>query len=159
VAARVKFFQYAIGAIPGPLDCYLIMRGFVRSRCAWTGTKRTREGGRNAVASRADRASLVPRPRDHPNHKIAVDQMRGFGGMVSVEVAGGARAPKPSSKRPRSSRWRNHSVGLRASLRYRPDDARVNEWFSTGDPDNFVRLSVGIEDADDLLEDLRQALS
>jgi len=79
--------------------------------------------------------------------------------MVSVEVAVVPRAPKPSVEKTKVFTLRNHSVGLRASLRYRADDARVNEWFSTGDPDNFVRLSVGIEDADDLLEDLRQALS
>ncbi len=96
LAARLKFFQYAVGAIPGPLDCYLIMRGI---RTLAVRMDRHQENAAQVVALLSQHPNIervwYPGLESHPNHKVALDQMRGFGGMVSVEVAGGAtRATK-----------------------------------------------------------------
>ena len=91
LAARLKFFQYAVGAIPGPLDCYLIMRGI---RTLAVRMERHQENAARVAAMLVSHPNIervwYPGLETHPNHKVALDQMRGFGGMVSVEVAWGA---------------------------------------------------------------------
>jgi cystathionine gamma-synthase len=161
LATRLKFFQYAIGAIPGPLDCYLIMRG-VRTLAVRMDRHQENAAKVAEMLLGHDQIERVwyPGLETHPNHKVALDQMRGFGGMVSVEVKGGGAHAKVFVEKTRVFTL-DESLGGVESLIELP--AQMTHMSTSGSPleipDNLVRLSVGIEDADDLLEDLRQALS
>jgi cystathionine beta-lyase/cystathionine gamma-synthase len=159
VAERLLFLQKSLGAVPGPFDCWLVLRGLK------TLAVRMRRHCENAHAiagfltrqARVERV-LYPGLPDHPGHAIATRQMRDFGGMVSflteteeeaVELAG------------RTKLWLlAESLGGVESLIEVPAQmthaSTANAPFAA--PRNLVRLSVGIESADDLIEDLQQAL-
>jgi cystathionine gamma-synthase len=161
LCTRLKFFQYAVGAIPGPLDCYLIMRGV---RTLAVRMDRHQENAARVVSmlSAHDQIERVwyPGLETHPNHKVALDQMRGFGGMVSVEVAGGAAHARAFVEKTKVFTLAESLGGVESLIEL---PAQMTHMSTSGSlleiPENLVRLSVGIEDADDLLEDLSQALS
>jgi cystathionine gamma-synthase len=96
----------------------------------------------------------------HPNHKVALDQMRGFGGMVSVEVAGGAVRATQFVEKTKVFTLAESLGGVESLIEI---PAQMTHMSTSGSlleiPENLVRLSVGIEDAEDLLEDLHQALT
>ncbi len=158
---RLKFLQYAVGAIPGPLDCYLILRGI---RTLAVRMDRHQENAAKVAAMLLEHDQIervwYPGLETHPNHKVALDQMRGFGGMVSVEVKGGATAAKAFVEKTKVFTLAESLGGVESLIEL---PAQMTHMSTSGSlleiPDNLVRLSVGIEDADDLLEDLRQALS
>jgi cystathionine gamma-synthase len=158
---RLKFFQYAVGAIPGPLDCYLILRG-VRTLAVRMDRHQENAAKVAEMLLGHDQIERVwyPGLETHPNHKVALDQMRGFGGMVSVEVKGGAAHAKAFVEKTKVFTLAESLGGVESLIEL---PAQMTHMSTSGSlleiPDNFVRLSVGIEDADDLLEDLRQALS
>ncbi len=159
VAERLRFLQNSLGAIPGPFDAWLVLRGLktlaVRMRAHCDNAARVVEflGGHPAVAR-----VLYPGLPDHPGHDIAARQMDGFGGMISFLTATEAEAVELVA---RTRVWSlAESLGGVESLIEHP--ARMTH-ASTADapfatPSNLVRLSVGIESADDLLADLAQAL-
>ena len=161
LAARLKFFQYAVGAIPGPLDCYLILRGI---RTLGVRMDRHQANAAQVTQMLAQHEMIervwYPGLETHPNHKVALDQMRGFGGMVSVEVAGGAAHAKAFVEKTKIFTLAESLGGVESLIEL---PALMTHMSTSGSlleiPDNLVRLSVGIEDADDLLEDLRQALT
>jgi cystathionine gamma-synthase len=161
LAARLKFFQYAIGAIPSPLDCYLIMRGI---RTLAVRMDRHQENAARVAEMLVQHPKIervwYPGLETHPNHKVALDQMRGFGGMVSVEVAGGAAGAKAFVEKTKVFTLAESLGGVESLIEL---PAQMTHMSTSGSlleiPENFVRVSVGIEDADDLLEDLRQALT
>ena len=161
LAARLKFLQYAIGAIPGPLDCYLIMRG-VRTLAVRMDRHQKNAAKVAAMLNQHDQIERVwyPGLETHPNHKIALDQMSGFGGMVSVEVKGGGAHAKSFVEKTKVFTLAESLGGVESLIEL---PARMTHLSTSGSlleiPDNLVRLSVGIEDSDDLLEDLEQALS
>lgn len=161
LAERVKFFQFAVGAIPGPLDCYLVMRG-VRT----LGVRMDRHQANAArvveLLSAHDEIATVwyPGLETHPNHKIAHVQMSGYGGMVSVEVKRGAQRAKEIVEKTRLFTLAESLGGVESLIEL---PAAMTHLSTSGSlleiPDNLIRLSVGIEDIDDLLDDLRQALA
>ena len=161
LAARLKFLQYAVGAIPGPLDCYLIMRGI---RTLAVRMDRHQENAAKVAEMLVGHEKIervwYPGLATHPNHKVALDQMRGFGGMVSVEVKGGGARAKAFVEKTRVFTLAESLGGVESLIEI---PAQMTHLSTSGSlleiPDNIVRLSVGIEDADDLLEDLKQALS
>ena len=161
LAARLKFLQYAVGAIPGPLDCYLIMRGI---RTLAVRMDRHQENAAKVAEMLVGHEKIervwYPGLETHPNHKVALDQMRGFGGMVSVEVKGGAARAKAFVEKTKVFTLAESLGGVESLIEI---PAQMTHLSTSGSlleiPDNIVRLSVGIEDADDLLEDLKQALS
>jgi cystathionine beta-lyase/cystathionine gamma-synthase len=159
VAERLRFLQKSLGAVPGPFDCWLVLRGIK------TLALRMRQHCQNAMEvaavlerhSRVERV-LYPGLPTHPGHAIAASQMRDFGGMVSF------LAESPEEAAAIAARTRlfqlAESLGGVESLIEVP--ARMTH-ASTADapfaaPPNLVRLSVGIESAADLLDDLEQAL-
>ena len=158
---RLKFLQYAVGAIPGPLDCYLILRG-IRTLAVRMDRHQVNAAKVAAMLLGHDQIERVwyPGLETHPNHKVALDQMRGFGGMVSVEVKGGAAHAKAFVEKTKVFTLAESLGGVESLIEL---PAQMTHMSTSGSlleiPDNLVRLSVGIEDADDLLEDLRQALS
>jgi cystathionine beta-lyase/cystathionine gamma-synthase len=159
VAERLRFLQKSLGAVPGPFDAWLVLRGIK------TLAVRMRQHCLNAteVAAVLDRHPrvervLYPGLPTHPGHAIAAGQMRDFGGMVSF------LAESPEEAAALAGRTRlfqlAESLGGVESLIEVP--ARMTH-AATADapfaaPPNLVRLSVGIESAEDLVDDLEHAL-
>ena len=160
IAERLYFLQKSLGAIPGPLDCWLVLRGIktlavrMRRHCE----------NAHALAGFLERSSrvetvLYPGLPRHPGHTIAAQQMRDFGGMISflAESADEAAALVARTKIFKLA----ESLGGVESLIELP--ARMTH-ASTADapfaaPPNLVRLSVGLESPEDLIEDLETALA
>jgi cystathionine gamma-synthase len=159
IAERLLFLQKSLGAIPGPFDSWLVLRG------AKTLAVRMRKHCENARALAAwlerhpsvERV-LYPGLPSHPGHEIAARQMRDFGGMISILVGSEEEAVSIVG---RTKLFQlAESLGGVESLIEHP--AQMTH-ASTADapfaaPRNLIRLSVGIEAADDLLEDLQAAL-
>ncbi len=160
IAERLLFLQKSLGAVPGPLDCWLVLRGIK------TLAVRMRQHCHNAHAlsgflerhPRVEQALYPGLPR-HPGHAIAAKQMHDFGGMISflAESEEEATAFVASTKIFKLA----ESLGGVESLIELP--ARMTH-ASTADapfaaPRNLIRLSVGLESADDLLEDLEAAFA
>jgi cystathionine gamma-synthase len=160
LAERLAFLQNAVGAVPGPFDCFLTLRGIktlpvrMDRHCA------------NAAAVvdllRSHRAVVqvrYPGLADHPGHAVAARQMRGFGGMVSFTVKGGEAAAVEVAASTRVFTLAE-SLGAVESLIEHP--ARMTHASVASSPlavDNgLLRLSVGLETVADLVEDLRSAL-
>jgi cystathionine gamma-lyase len=155
--------QNAAGATPSPVDCFLILRGIK------TLAVRMREHEKNAreivrFLKSHPRVARVyyPGESDHPGHEIAAAQMEGFSGMVSFEVKGGLAEARRVLKRLRIFKIAE-SLGGVESLAELPavmTHASIpkEERKKTGLKDGLIRLSVGIEDAEDLVGDLRRGL-
>ncbi|MGH2572678.1 MAG: cystathionine gamma-synthase [Actinomycetota bacterium] len=157
---RLAFLQNAAGAVPGPLDCFLVLRGLktlalrMEAHCRNAGLVAEFLAGHDKV-----KRVYYPGLAEHPSHDLAGRQMRGFGGMVSFETASEQEALSVC-KRTRLF-FLAESLGGVESLIEHP--ARMTHASVAGSPlevsSNLIRLSVGIEHPDDLLEDLAQALS
>jgi cystathionine gamma-synthase/cystathionine gamma-lyase len=159
---KIRFLQNAAGGVPGPSDAWLTMRG------AKTLALRMREHARNAqiiadfLESRADVARVhYPGLRSHPQHELAKRQMSGFGGMLSMEFADPQRAMEFARRLKYFSLA--ESLGGVESLISHPGrmthgSIPAADRERRGIGDGLLRLSVGIEDISDLLDDLRQAL-
>ena len=159
LAERLRFLQNAVGAVPGPMDCYLALRGVKTLAVRMEAHCR----GARAVA-----AFLAEHPRvrrvhypglpSHPGHEVAARQMRDFGGMVSFEVGSAEEAVRVA----RSTRlfFLAESLGGVESLIEVPAPMTHASVASSPleVPPNLIRLSVGIELPDDLVEDLARAL-
>jgi cystathionine gamma-synthase len=157
---RLAFQQNATGGVAGPFDAWLTLRG-IRT-LAVRMDRHSRNASRVAeMLARHPAVSgvLYPGLPGHPGHEVAAKQMRGFGGMVAFRVRGGEDAAVAVCGRTRVFTL-GESLGGVESLIEHP--ARMTHASATGSPlevpGDLVRLSVGIETADDLLEDLRQAL-
>jgi cystathionine beta-lyase/cystathionine gamma-synthase len=156
---RLKFLQNAAGAVPGPFDCFLVLRGVktlaVRMEAHCRGARAVAEFLRGHP-----RVSGVyfPGLPDHPGHDIATRQMRDFGGMVSFEMETEEEALE-AARRTRLF-FLGESLGGVESLIEHP--GRMTHASVAGSalevPSTLVRLSVGIEHPDDLVADLAQAL-
>ena len=169
VAERLRFLQNAMGAVPGPLDCFLVLRGIrtlhlrMERHCANALAVARFLAGRDDVAW-VSYPGLADGPRAHPGAALAARQMRAGGGMVSFAPA--ARDGKSAVERAtaicESTRLFTlaESLGGVESLIEMP--AAMTHQSVAGSPlevePGLVRLSVGIEAADDLVADLRRAL-
>jgi cystathionine beta-lyase/cystathionine gamma-synthase len=158
-----KFFQNAAGGVPGAFDSWLVLRGMK------TLAVRMRQHHENALAVAEFlvghprvRAVYYPGLPEHPDHALARRQMQGFGGMVSFDMKGGLAAVKRTVKRFRIFALAESLGGIEslcchpASMTHASIPAEVRE--ARGVTDSLLRLSVGIEDASDLIADLRDAL-
>jgi cystathionine beta-lyase/cystathionine gamma-synthase len=163
VAERLAFLQNAAGAVPGPFDCWLALRG------TKTLPLRMRQHDSNGrclaewlTGHKAVKQVYYPGLPDHPQHELARRQMSGFGGMLSLELGSAERARA----------FVNHTkifalaeslggveslIGHPASMTHAAVPKAMRE--EMGLTDGLVRLSVGIEDIEDLQTDLDQALS
>jgi cystathionine gamma-synthase len=159
-AEQLAFHQNAIGAVPGPMDCYLVLRG------AKTLAVRMDRHCANAEAvvelleaHPGVEQVLYPGRPGHPGHAVARRQMRGFGGMVSCVIAGGEKAALAVAGATELFTLAE-SLGAVESLiehPHRMTHSSVAESPLAVDP-ALLRLSVGLETIDDLLDDLTQAL-
>jgi cystathionine beta-lyase/cystathionine gamma-synthase len=161
---RLAFLQNALGGVPGPLDAWLVLRGLK------TLAVRMREHERNAgqVAEflrghRAVERVHYPGLADHPQHALARSQMSGFGGVISFEVRGGLERARQVVERTQlftlaeSLGGVESLIELPAAMTHASIPAEVRR--ASGVADGLVRISVGIEDAADLIADLDRALS
>jgi cystathionine gamma-synthase len=161
LADKLAFTQNATGAVAGPFDAWLTLRGI--KTLAVRMDRHSDNAARVAqmlAGHRAVSQVLYPGLSEHPGHKIAAAQMRGFGGMVSFRVAAGEEKAVEVCGRTRLFTL-GESLGGVESLIEHP--ARMTHASTTGSPlevpADLIRLSVGLEDADDLIDDLRQALA
>lgn len=162
--ATLKFHQNAAGAVPGPFDSWLLLRGLKTLSLRMRAHERNAFAVARALQGRPEVSSVIyPGLPDHPQHDLATRQMRGFGGIVTVDLAGGepaARAFLRESKLFTTA----ESLGGVESLADHPaimTHASLSEAVRTeaGITGGLIRLSVGIEDEADLLADLEDALS
>lgn len=159
---RLAFYQNAVGAVPGPLDCFLVLRG-TKTLAARMAVHGANAGRIARFLARHPQVRRVHYPglKSHPQHALATRQMRGFGGMVSFELTGGM----PKARRFVCATRRftlAESLGGVESLIELPavmTHASIprEERLRAGLADGLIRLSVGIEDVRDLVEDLEQA--
>ena len=155
------FLQNGAGAVPGPFDAYLTMRGLK------TLVLRMQRHSENAAAvaeflagQAAVSAVFYPGLPTHPGHQIAARQMRGFGGMVSARMRGGRRAAQALCAKTRVFILAESLGGVESLIEYPGAMTHASTAGSELEvPDDLVRLSVGIEDIADLIADLEQALS
>ena len=160
IAERLLFLQKSLGAVPGPLDCWLVLRGI---KTLAVRMERHSENARRVAAFLDEHAAvervLYPGLKSHPGHEIAARQMSDFGGMVSFLAGSEEDAVRLVAE---TKIWKlAESLGGVESIITHP--ARMTH-ASTADapfatPRNLVRLSVGIESVDDLVADLEQALA
>jgi cystathionine gamma-synthase len=158
-AERLRFLQNAVGAVPGPMDCYLALRGVktlaVRMEAHCRGAHRVA-----AFLATHPRVADVHYPGlpDHPQHDVAARQMRDFGGMVSFELG----SPEEAIQMAEATQlfFLGESLGGVESLIEVPGP--MTHASVAGSPlevpPTLIRLSVGIEHPDDLVEDLKRAL-
>ncbi len=160
---QVKFYQNAVGAVPGAFDSWLLLRGIK------TLAVRMKKHAENAItiAEFLEKHSKIkkvnyPGLKSHPQHDLAKKQMSGFGGMISFEIKGGKEEAKKIVESTKLFALAE-SLGGVESLIGHPvtmTHAEVPQEHKDklGITDNLIRLSVGIEDINDLMNDLKQAL-
>ena len=154
------FLQNGAGAVPGPFDAYLTMRGLktlvVRMRQHCENATRVAE----LLAEHPGVSTvLYPGLTSHPGHDVAARQMSQFGGMVSVRLRGGRQAALDLCSRTEVFILGESLGGVESLIEYPGEMTHASTAGSQLEvPDDLVRLSVGIEDADDLIADLEQAL-
>jgi len=161
---QLHFIQKSSGAVPGPMDCFLVLRGIKTLGLRMKAHCENGEKVANWLRNHPKVKKVYwPGFMDHPGHAIAKQQMKGFGGMISFELKGDS---VEETKRVLSSTRLfslaeslggvesliNHPATMtHASI---PREERIKHGLS----DTLIRLSVGIEDADDLIQDLTQAI-
>lgn len=161
---RLRFLQNACGGTPGPQDCFLVLRGL---KTLHLRMQRHCENGR-AVAEYLKSHPKVekvfwPGFAEHPNHAVAARQMRDFGGMISFVLKGDRKEDAVAVLEKFELFSLAESLGGVESLSGHPATMThasipAEERRKAGLSDSLIRLSVGIEDVEDLIEDLKQAI-
>ena len=159
----IAFYQNAAGAVPGPFDSWLVLRGI---KTLAVRMERHCDNARSLATWLASHPQVervyYPGLADHPNHEVAKRQMRDFGGMVSLRLKGGAEAAQrllTSTKLfslAESLGGVESLIGHPATMTHASIPAEIRE--ARGVDSGLVRLSVGIEDVEDLRADLESAL-
>lgn len=164
VHPQLSFFQNACGAIPGPQDCFLVLRGI---KTLAIRMKQHCENGRiiaNYLAKhpKVEKVNWPGFPT-HPGHDIAKRQMKDFGGMMSFAIKGDLKTATKFVSNTRlfalaeSLGGVESLIGLPASMSHAA--IPLEERLKVGVTDNLIRVSVGIEDAEDLIQDLEAAFA
>lgn len=163
LSERMQFLTNAMGTVQAPFDAWLVLRGIetlaIRMRQHEANAKAVADylNGHKAVAT-----VFYPGLKTHPGHNIAKRQMKGFGGMVSFEINGGQAAVTRFLRRMQIFALAE-SLGGAASLAEHPGtmshaSMTPEHRKKVGITENLIRLSIGLENVDDLIEDLEQAL-
>ena len=152
---RVQAIQYSGGAVPSPFDCWLILRGM--RTLPWRMRAHSENGMKVAeflAQHRNVEGVYYPGLRSHPGFEIARRQMSMFGGMLSFQVKDGSEAAISVAAKTKIFTRATSLGGVESLIEHR---ASI-EGPGTTSPENLLRLSIGLENADDLIEDLEQAL-
>jgi cystathionine beta-lyase/cystathionine gamma-synthase len=164
-ADQLRFLQNAVGAVPGPQDCFLILRGI---KTLHLRVQRSCENAAKIARFLKDHPAVskvyFPGFKDHPNHEIAKKQMKDFGGMVSFDLhqntfdaAKQVLSNTHFFSLAESLGGVESLIGHPASMTHAsiPKEERLK----VGLTDSLIRLSIGIEDVEDLIDDLNKALA
>jgi cystathionine gamma-synthase/cystathionine gamma-lyase len=163
LAERIAFFQNALGAVPSPMDCYLVLRGIktlpIRMRRHMQSAE---ELARRLERAPAIRRVYYPGLPSHPDYDVCRRQMLGGGGMISLELRGGINAARQFLEDLRLFMLAE-SLGAVESLAEHPAlmthaSIPAEKRKKLGISDSLIRLSIGLESADDLWADLSAAL-
>ncbi|WP_396658578.1 cystathionine gamma-synthase [Microbacterium sp.] len=156
----LSFQQFAVGAVSAPLDAWLTSRGI---KTLAVRMQRHSENAQ-AIAEWAARRPEIetvyyPGLASHPGHEIAAKQMTAFGGMLALGLAGGPAAARAYAESTRLFQLAESLGGVESLIGYPPEMTHASlRGTALAVPENVVRLSVGIEDAGDLIADLEEAL-
>jgi cystathionine gamma-synthase len=161
LAGKLKFHQYAIGAVPGPLDCYLLLRGV---KTLGVRMDRHCSNARAIAAFLTEHPSVervyYPGLASHPGHEIAAAQMSDFGGMVSFTLKSGVDVARKVCESTSVFLLAESLGGVESLIELPSAMTHLSVAGSLLEPpEGLIRLSVGIEDLEDLIDDLSQALS
>ncbi|MFA6004321.1 MAG: cystathionine gamma-synthase [Elusimicrobiota bacterium] len=161
--AKIKFLQNAVGAIPGPLDCYLTLRGIktlalrMDRHCA-----NALAMAKHLLAHPEVAAVHYPGLPNNPRHELARAQMSGFGGVVSFELKGSADRAQRLVAKTRLFALAESLGGVESLIGHPATMSHASvpsaERLEAGITDNMIRLSLGIEDPEDLIADLDRAI-
>jgi cystathionine gamma-synthase len=171
VAERLRFLQNAMGAVPGPMDCFLVLRGLRTLSLRMERHSANAQAVATFLTGRGDVEwvlfpGLTTGPNTHPKADLAARQMRAPGGMVSFAPRAGGRHGRSAAERAKAICEGTGIIHLAESLGGVESlielPAAMTHMSVKGSPleveDELIRLSVGIEDPDDLIADLGQAL-
>ncbi len=163
IAEGIKFAQNAMGAVMGPFDAWLTLRGLKTLGLRMERHQRNAMAIASFLEAHEDVAEVIyPGLPSHPGHAVQAGQADGFGGMISMRIKGDLEAAKRFCRSTKYFFLAESLGGVESLLEHPaimthasvPAETRA----ALGITDDFVRLSVGIEDADDLIEDLDRAL-
>jgi len=160
---QLRFHQNAVGAVPSPFDCWLLLRGIkTLALRVDRQSQNAMEVARALEKNKAVKRVLYPGLPSHPGHAIASRQMRMFGGMLSFEVAGEAKALRTLERLKLFALA--ESLGAVESLAEHPAlmthaSIPASERERVGVGEGLIRLSIGVEDVADLIADLESALN
>jgi cystathionine gamma-lyase len=159
----LKFNQNSMGAVPGPMDCWLLLRGLKTLALRMERHEKNARAVAEFLVGRPEIQRVIyPGLKEHPGHELAARQMRGFGGVVTIEVVGGLEGASRFMRALQLFALAESLGGVESLADHPalmthasvPKESRER----AGMTDGLVRLSVGIEDTPDLLADLDQAL-
>jgi cystathionine gamma-lyase len=161
---KIKFFQNAVGGVPGPQDCFLVMRGLKTLHL------RMERHAANAMDiahflekhPRVERV-IYPGLESHPQHRLARQQMSGFGGMITFFIKGGLSEARSFLEKVKIFTLAESLGGVESLIEHPAIMTHASIPVETrrqlGIHDNLIRVSVGIEEVNDLKDDLAKALS
>ncbi len=160
---RLKFLQNAAGSVPGPLDCFLVLRG---TKTLAIRMKQHCENAQQIAAHLASHREVekvyYPGLPDNPYHALAARQMSGFGGMVSLELRGDLERNRRFASKTKLFALAESLGGVESMINHPASMTHASippgERLKGGLKDTLMRLSVGIEDVSDLIEDLDRAI-
>jgi len=159
LAEKIGFIQFAVGAVSAPLDAFLTTRGLKTLGVRMDRHSANAQAVAEWLQGRPEvEAVYYPGLPDHPDHELAKKQMRGFGGMVSVSFNGGEAAAHKVAENTTIFTLAESLGGIESLVNYPSEMTHASvKGTELEVPANLIRLSVGIEDTEDLIADLEQA--
>jgi cystathionine gamma-synthase len=161
LAEKIGFVQFAVGAVSGPMDAFLTTRGLKTLGVRMDRHSDNAQAVAEWLLERPEvEAVLYPGLPSHPGHELAKKQMKKFGGMVSVQFKGGEAAARKVAESTSVFTLAESLGGIESLMNYPSEMTHASvKGTELAVPVNLIRLSCGIEDAEDLIADLDAALS
>jgi cystathionine gamma-synthase len=160
LAAKIGFLQFGVGAVSGPLDAWLTIRGIKTLAVRLDRHSSNAQSIAEALVERPEIENVFyPGLPSHPGHELASRQMKAFGGMLSLSLSGGAAAARAFAESTELFQLAESLGGVESLIGYPSEMTHASVRGTELEvPDNIVRLSVGIENVEDLTADLLGAL-
>jgi len=160
---RIQFIQNATGSVPGPFDCFLVLRGI---KTLAVRMERHQENAKKIAQFLEKhpkvRKVIYPGLKSHPQHELAKKQMSGFGGIISFFIKGGLKASRSFLEKVKIFSLAESLGGVESLIEHPAIMTHVSlpkeVKEKLGISDELIRISVGIENVDDLIDDLEKAL-
>jgi cystathionine gamma-synthase len=161
MADKIGFVQFAVGAVSAPMEAWLTTRGLKTLGVRMDRHSANAQQIAEWLLTRPEVSRvLYPGLPSHPGHELAAKQMRGFGGMISVQFKGGEAAARKVAESTHLFTLAESLGGIESLMNYPSEMTHASvKGTELAVPENLIRLSVGIEDVEDLIADLEQALN